>query len=133
MWDIYNARIRPDEHIRAFPLSNWTELDVWTYVLAEGIRVHPLYFARERDMVERGGALFPAVAGAAAGERTVRVSCRYRTLGCMPCTAAVRSSASTIEAIVDEMAEVRTSERATRVIDHDADGSMERKKREGYF
>ena len=141
LWNLYNGRIGPQESIRVFPLSNWTELDVWQYVYVEKIPINPLYYARERDVVVRGGQLIVldgsfapgARYGPSPGERIERVLCRFRSLGCVPCSGAVRSSASTLEAIVEEMMVARTSERGTRVIDHDADGSMETKKREGYF
>ena len=141
LWNLYNARIGPGESIRVFPLSNWTELDVWLYILLEKIPVNPLYFAADREVVVRGGQLIVLDGLFARGQRygpkpaeaieTVR--CRFRSLGCVPCSGAVRSSADSIEAIVEEMMVVRTSERGTRVIDHDADASMEKKKREGYF
>ena len=141
LWSLYNGRLHPRESIRAFPLSNWTELDVWRYIALEQIPVNPLYYARERDVVLRGGQIivldgpFAAAGryGPTADERVERMLCRFRSLGCVPCSGAVRSTATTLEAIVEEMAVVRTSERGTRVIDHDTDGSMEKKKREGYF
>jgi len=141
LWSLYNGRIAPNESIRVFPLSNWTELDVWQYVYVEQIPINPLYYARERDVVVRGGQLI-VLDGLFApgqryaprpGERVERVLCRFRSLGCVPCSGAVRSDAATLEAIVEDMMVTRTSERGTRVIDHDADGSMETKKREGYF
>jgi sulfate adenylyltransferase subunit 2 len=141
LWNLYNPRIMPGESIRVFPLSNWTELAVWQYIQAEQIPVNPLYYARERDVVVRGGQIIVLDGvfgsgqqyGPGPGERVARVLCRFRSLGCVPCSGAVRSSAATVAEIVEEMAVVRTSERGTRVIDHDADGSMETKKREGYF
>jgi sulfate adenylyltransferase subunit 2 len=141
LWNLYNARIRPRESIRVFPLSNWTELDVWQYIYLEKIPINPLYFATERDVVIRSGQLIlldgPFAAGTRygprPGEQVERILCRFRSLGCVPCSGAVRSSATTLEDIVEEMMVTRTSERGTRVIDHDADGSMETKKREGYF
>ena len=141
LWNLYNGRIGPQESIRVFPLSNWTELDVWHYVYVERVPINPLYYARERDVVVRAGQLIVldgafasgARYGPGPGERVERVQCRFRSLGCVPCSGAIRSSASTLEAIVEEMTSARTSERGTRVIDHDADGSMETKKREGYF
>jgi sulfate adenylyltransferase subunit 2 len=141
LWNLYNARVNPRESIRVFPLSNWTELDVWQYIYLEKIPINPLYFARERDVVIRGGQLIVLegafAPGAAYGprpdERPERVQCRFRSLGCVPCSGAVRSAAVTLEEIIEEMMVARTSERGTRVIDHDADGSMENKKREGYF
>jgi sulfate adenylyltransferase subunit 2 len=141
LWNLYNARVSPRESIRVFPLSNWTELDVWQYIYLEKIPINPLYFAQERDVVIRGGQIIflDGEFGPQGryrprdGERIERVLCRFRSLGCVPCSGAVRSSATTLEEIVEEMMVTRTSERGTRVIDHDADGSMETKKREGYF
>lgn len=134
-WQLYNTRLHPGESMRVFPLSNWTELDVWRYIEREKIEVVPLYFAAERQVIERNGQLIPMGAGTPlqAGESPVARLCRYRTLGCYPCTGAVASSASTVGEIIAELEQVRLSERTTRVIDHDQDGSMERKKREGYF
>lgn len=136
LWRLYNTRLGPDETMRVFPLSNWTELDVWRYVLAEGIPVVPLYFARPRPVVERAGTLIAAVDDRLpleGGETPVERSVRFRTLGCWPLTGAVESEAGDVAAIVAEMEAARTSERAGRLIDHDRAGSMERKKREGYF
>lgn len=135
LWNIYNARVDKGESIRVFPLSNWTELDVWHYIHAERIPIVPLYFAAEREVVRRGGQLIPLEAASRIlpGERPEKVLCRFRTLGCSPCTGAIESSATTVEEIISEMMVVRTSERSTRIIDHDTDGSMEQKKREGYF
>jgi len=135
LWSLYNGRVAPGESVRVFPLSNWTELDVWRYIERERIAVVPMYFARERDMVVRGEQLIPV--GAATrlqpGEAPQRVMCRFRTLGCYPCTGAVRSTAATVAEIITELAAAEVSERITRIIDHDCDGSMEQKKREGYF
>ncbi len=135
LWNLYNARVNPGESLRVFPLSNWTELDIWLYIHLEKIPVVPLYFARERDVVVRDEQLIPldGPAPLRPGEKPERVLCRFRTLGCYPCTGAVRSRAQTPAEIVAEMMTVRVSERATRVIDHDAEGSMETKKKEGYF
>ncbi len=141
LWSLYNGRIAPKESIRAFPLSNWTELDVWQYIYVEKIPINPLYYAREREAVIRGGQIIVLDGlfapneryGPGPDERIERILCRFRSLGCVPCSGAVRSSATTLEEIVEEMMLVTTSERGTRVIDHDADGSMETKKREGYF
>lgn len=135
LWSIYNGKLNPGESIRAFPISNWTELDVWHYILQENIPIVPLYFAATRQMVARGELLIPYVDGVRLleGEVPTEVLCRFRTLGCTHCTGAVRSDAKTIEAIVAEMEQVKSSERITRVIDHDSRGSMEKKKREGYF
>jgi sulfate adenylyltransferase subunit 2 len=136
LWHIYNCRIAAGESIRVFPLSNWTELDVWRYIEHQEIPVVPLYFAAQRPVVERGGSLividddrFPL----APGERPAKRMVRFRTLGCYPLTAAVESGATTIADIVREMEAVQTSERAGRLIDHDQSDSMEKKKREGYF
>jgi sulfate adenylyltransferase subunit 2 len=122
--------------VRVFPLSNWTELDVWQYIHAEQIPIVPLYFARDRDVIVRGSSLIvreqPFVP-LLPGERVERVRCRMRSLGCSPCTGAIRSDADTIPKIIDELIATRQSERQLRVIDHDQDGSMELKKREGYF
>lgn len=136
MWKIYNTRVAPGESIRVFPLSNWTELDVWQYIQQEEIPIVPLYFAARRPVVERNGMLIMAdddrmklLPGEVVQERLVR----FRTLGCYPLTGAIESSADTIEEIVDEMLIARTSERQGRLIDSDESGSMEKKKREGYF
>jgi sulfate adenylyltransferase subunit 2 len=135
LWNLYNGRVNPGESIRVFPLSNWTELDVWRYVEAEGISVAPLYFAKERQVVIRGNHWIPVgdQTRLAPGEHPQKVLCRYRTLGCYPCTGAVRSAATTVREIIEELEATKYSERITRVIDHDQDGSMEQKKREGYF
>jgi sulfate adenylyltransferase subunit 2 len=136
LWGLLNGRINPGESIRVFPLSNWTEIDVWQYIDAEDIPVVPLYFAREREVIVRGASLIaleqPFVP-LLPGERPQRVMCRMRSLGCSPCTGAVRSDADTVPKIIDELIASRHSERQLRVIDHDQDGSMELKKREGYF
>jgi sulfate adenylyltransferase subunit 2 len=135
LWNLYNGRHEKGESIRVFPLSNWTELDVWLYIQRERIPVVPMYFAAERDMVVRDEQLIPVEGPLRLrpGEQPQKVLCRFRTLGCSPCTGAVRSSAATIEEIIEELMVIRNSERITRVIDHDQDGSMELKKREGYF
>ena len=136
LWNIYNGRIRRGEHVRVFPLSNWTELDVWHYIHAENIPVVPLYFAQEREVIVRGSSLLmteqPFVP-LLPNERPQSVMCRMRSLGCSPCTGAVRSTADTIPKIIAELVAATHSERQLRVIDHDQDGSMEMKKREGYF
>lgn len=136
LWNIYNARIKKGESIRVFPISNWTELDIWQYIRLENIPIVPLYFAKERPIVEVDGNLImvdddrmPKELAEKAKMRKVR----FRTLGCYPLTGAVDSNAETIEEIVEEMMTVTVSERTTRVIDFDQDGSMEQKKREGYF
>ena len=135
LWNVYNSRVDKGQHIRVFPLSNWTELDVWQYIERENIPIVPLYYAKLRPMVVRGGALIPVEQEFMLnkGEKPQMVMCRMRSLGCSPCTGAIRSEADTIEKIIDEMKLVRRSERENRVIDHDQEGSMELKKREGYF
>ncbi len=136
LWRLYNARKHKGESMRVFPLSNWTELDVWEYVLRERIPVVPLYFAAERPVVERDGQWILVDDDRlplAPGERPQLRRVRFRTLGCYPLTAAIESDADSVEAILREMIRTTTSERAGRVIDHDATGSMERKKQEGYF
>lgn len=135
MWQLYNGRIMDGESIRVFPLSNWTELDIWRYIARENIPVAPLYFAQEREVIERNGQLIPVGKGTRLlpGEKIETRLCRYRTLGCYPCTGAVPSSATTVEEIIAELVETRLSERTTRLIDHDQDASMEKKKQEGYF
>jgi len=135
LWNLDNARIHPGESIRVFPLSNWTEMDVWQYIHQENIPVVDLYFAKERPMYVRGDALLPIEQSFVArlGERSVMVKSRLRSLGCSPCTGAIRSDAATIPDIIAELISFNTSERANRVIDHDQEGSMELKKREGYF
>ena len=136
LWNLYNARIRTGESVRAFPLSNWTELDVWLYIYREKIPVVPLYLAAERPVVERDGALImvdderlPLRPGEVPQLRKVR----FRTLGCYPLTGAIESEADSLEAIIAEMLVATTSERQGRVIDHDPTASMEKKKLEGYF
>ena len=136
LWKLFNTRIRPGESMRVFPLSNRTELDVWEYVRAENIPVVPLYFAKERPVVERDGMLImldddrlPLL----PGEKPKMMRVRFRTLGCYPLTGAIASDADTLDAIIDEMRGSASSERQGRLIDHDTSGSMEAKKREGYF
>jgi sulfate adenylyltransferase subunit 2 len=135
LWDLYNPRIDKGQSIRVFPLSNWTELDIWEYIHAENIPIVPLYFAREREMLVRGDALIPTEHGIPMlpGEVPQRVMCRMRSLGCTFCTGAIRSTATTLPEIIEELIGFRRSERENRVIDHDQEGSMELKKREGYF
>jgi sulfate adenylyltransferase subunit 2 len=136
LWRLYNARKHRGESIRVFPLSNWTELDVWRYVQREGIPIVPLYLAAERPVVVRDGTLIMVDderMRLEPGERPQTRKVRFRTLGCYPLTGAIESEADTVEAVIGEMLEARTSEREGRVIDHDASGSMERKKQEGYF
>jgi sulfate adenylyltransferase subunit 2 len=136
LWNLYNGRVHKGESIRAFPLSNWTELDVWLYVHKENIPTVPLYFAKERPVVKRGGTWImqdDERLRLEAGERTQMKKVRFRTLGCYPLTGAVESNAQTLTEIIEEMLRARTSEREGRVIDYDEAGSMEEKKREGYF
>ncbi len=136
LWDIYNSRIEPGESIRVFPLSNWTEMDVWQYIHLENIPIVPLYYAQEREVLVRGNSLIlpeQTFMGPREGEKLQMVKCRMRSLGCSPCTGAIRSEADTIPKIIAELVAVRNSERENRVIDHDREGSMELKKREGYF
>ena len=136
LWNLLNGRINPGESVRAFPLSNWTELDVWTYIEAENIPLVPLYFAAKRPVVKRDGMLvmvdddrMTLAEGEQAQERMVR----FRTLGCYPLTGAIESEASTVSEVIDELIHSNLSERANRAIDHDEAGSMEKKKQEGYF
>lgn len=136
LWNIFNTRVRPGESLRAFPLSNWTELDIWQYIFLEKIPIVPLYLAKERPVVERNGMLlmvddqrFPLNPGETPQMRSVR----FRTLGCYPLTGAIESTASTLPEVIQEMLLARTSERQGRLIDRDEVGSMEKKKQEGYF
>jgi len=136
LWSLYNGRINPGESVRVFPLSNWTETDIWQYIRLENIPIVPLYFAKPRPVVERDGSLIMVDDDRMRlrpGEKPVEKMVRFRTLGCYPLTGAIESRATTIEDIVAEMLQTRVSERSTRVIDHDGDSSMEQKKREGYF
>jgi sulfate adenylyltransferase subunit 2 len=135
LWNIFNSRISKGESIRIFPLSNWTELDVWLYIHSENIPIVPLYFARNREAVIRGGSivLIDSKNKLHSGEQAQRIRCRMRSLGCVPCTGAIRSDADTVPKIIEEMVSFRRSERENRAIDHDEEGSMEIKKREGYF
>jgi sulfate adenylyltransferase subunit 2 len=136
LWRLFNAHLRPNESMRVFPMSNWTELDVWQYIQAEGIDIVPLYFAKERPVVERDGMLImvdderlPLLEGEVPRMRRVR----FRTLGCYPLTGAIESAATTVDEIVAELLAARTSERQGRLIDKDGAGAMEKKKQEGYF
>ena len=135
LWNLFNSRVDKGESIRVFPLSNWTELDVWQYIHLENIPIVPMYFAKMRPMVVRGETLIPVEQDIPLlpGEKAEMVMCRMRSLGCSPCTGAIRSGADTVPKIIEEMMLVRRSERENRVIDHDQEGSMEIKKREGYF
>jgi sulfate adenylyltransferase subunit 2 len=136
LWNLYNAKVMKGESIRVFPLSNWTELDVWQYLYLEDVPIVPLYFAKKRPVVEREGALVMVddermrlKPGEVPEERMIR----FRTLGCYPLSGAIESSATTLPEIIREMLLTRVSERQGRLIDHDQDASMEKKKREGYF
>lgn len=136
LWRTYNTRLAPGQTMRVFPLSDWTEIDVWRYILQENIEVNPLYFAKERPMVKRGDQLimvdderYPLL----DAEKPEMIKVRFRTLGCYPLTAAVKSTATSITEIVEEVFSVKLSERATRLIDGAAEDSMEKKKTEGYF
>jgi len=135
-WGLVNNRLGPGESVRVFPLSNWTELDVWHYVEREQLPIVPLYFARDREVLVRGSSLLlveqPFIPRL-PGDEIRRVRCRMRSLGCSPCTGAIRSDADTVPKIIAELVATRHSERQLRVIDHDREGSMELKKREGYF
>jgi sulfate adenylyltransferase subunit 2 len=136
LWNVYNAKINRGESIRAFPLSNWTELDIWLYIYLEQIPIVPLYFAAQRPVVERDGTLVMVDDDRMRlhpGETPTRQLVRFRTLGCYPLTGAMRSSATTLPEIIQEMLLTKNSERQGRLIDHDEEASMELKKREGYF
>ncbi|GAB2997580.1 sulfate adenylyltransferase subunit 2 [Arenimonas maotaiensis] len=136
LWSLYNTRIRAGESVRVFPLSNWTELDIWLYIFRENIPVVPLYFAKPRPVVERDGGLIMVDDGRMPlhpGETPEMRTVRFRTLGCYPLTGAIESEADSLEAIIAEMLTARTSERQGRMIDHDQSASMEKKKQEGYF
>jgi sulfate adenylyltransferase subunit 2 len=136
LWSLYNTAKRKGESFRVFPLSNWTELDVWQYIALETIPIVPLYFAAKRPVVRRGGALIMVDDGRMPlepGERPEMLSVRFRTLGCYPLTGAVESQATTLSQIIQEMLLTTSSERQGRVIDHDASASMEKKKQDGYF
>ncbi len=136
LWNIYNGRIHDGESVRVFPISNWTEMDIWSYIREENIPIVPLYFAKERPMIERGDMLIPYYEENKdqylEGEEPTMVMSRFRTLGCSPCTGAVRSDATNMDEIVIEAAASKRSERETRIIDHGSN-SMEDKKKEGYF
>jgi len=136
LWDLYNGRVNKGESIRVFPLSNWTELDIWQYIYMEGIDIVPLYLSAKRPVVERDGMLIMVDDDRMPlhkGEVPELKSVRFRTLGCYPLTGAVESEAKTLPEVIEEMLVARTSERSGRAIDHDESGSMEKKKREGYF
>ena len=135
LWNLYNAQVRPGESMRVFPLSNWTELDVWTYIRAEGIPVVDLYFSKRRPIVERSGAMIMVDDDRLplGDDRPVWRQVRFRTLGCYPLSGAVLSPAETLDDIIEELRRAKSSERQGRLIDQDEPSSMERKKREGYF
>jgi sulfate adenylyltransferase subunit 2 len=135
LWNLYNARIGHEQTMRVFPLSNWTELDIWLYIERENIPVVPLYFAKDRQVLVRGESLIPLEhpMDVHPGESTQTIMCRMRSLGCTYCTGAIRSAADTVPKIIEELRSFRRSERENRVIDHDQEASMELKKREGYF
>lgn len=140
LWNVYNGKVKKGESIRVFPLSNWTELDIWQYIYLEQIPIVPLYFAAEREVIEKNGTLImiddERILEHLSDEEKARITkkmVRFRTLGCYPLTGAVESTATTLPEIIQEMLLTRTSERQGRVIDHDAAGSMEEKKRQGYF
>lgn len=136
LWNIYNGKVHRGESIRVFPLSNWTELDIWQYIYLENIQIPDLYFSKERPVVERDGTLIMVDDDRMPleeGEKPMMKKVRFRTLGCYPLTGAVESEADTLPAIIQEMLLTKTSERQGRVIDHDSSGSMEKKKIEGYF
>ena len=142
LWDLYNFRLNEGQSVRVFPLSNWTEVDIWNYIKIEQIPVVPLYFAKERQVVERGNMLIPASALSVAqndpkfqiDEQDFKtITCRFRSLGCMPCTGAIRSIAVTLDDIITELQATKKSERENRLIDLGSDSAMEQKKKEGYF
>jgi sulfate adenylyltransferase subunit 2 len=142
LWDLYNTRLNEGQSIRVFPLSNWTEIDIWQYIKLEQIPVVPLYFAQERQIIERSGILILADAyGVVMDDPRAKInpqeietaSCRFRSLGCIPCTGAIRSTATTIDDIIEELRHAKKSERENRLIDLSSDAAMEQKKKEGYF
>jgi sulfate adenylyltransferase subunit 2 len=140
VWDLYNSRANEGETVRIFPLSNWTELDIWQYIKEENIPVVPLYFARERPVIMRKGILIPAYSldtvdpgGSIKNEEVQTRMCRFRSLGCVPCTGAILSDATSLDQIIYEVASAKKSERENRAIDLTSDCSMEQKKKEGYF
>ncbi len=135
LWNLYNGKINKGDSIRVFPLSNWTEIDIWYYIKQQELPIVPLYFAHEREVLVRGEMLLPfdQHSRLLPGEKPVTMTCRFRSLGCSPCTGAIPSNAQTLDDIIAEMHVTTSSERALRVIDHDEDGSMETKKRQGYF
>lgn len=130
MWDLYHGVLQPGESVRVFPLSHWTELDIWEYIRVEAIPVVPIYFAQQREVLRQGDLLIPAPAHA---EATETVSCRFRSLGCMPCTGAIPSVAQDLGGVIEEVMNAKRSERENRLIDQSGESAMETKKREGYF
>ena len=135
LWNVYNAKIEKGETIRVFPISNWTELDIWSYIQVENIPIVSLYFAKEREMLVRGNNVIPLEHNypIQIGEKPEMVKVRMRSLGCTYCTGAIRSDAENLPQLMDELVQFKRSERENRIIDHDTEGSMEIKKREGYF
>ncbi|MBE9547011.1 MAG: sulfate adenylyltransferase subunit CysD [Proteobacteria bacterium] len=142
LWDLYNARLNEGQSVRVFPLSNWTEVDIWQYIKLEDIPVVPIYFAREREVIRRNGLLIPVSSFSTvendakanfSHEETETVMCRFRSLGCIPCTGAIKSEATSFDDIITEVISARKSERENRVIDLGSDSAMEDKKKEGYF
>ncbi|MCP4291948.1 MAG: sulfate adenylyltransferase subunit CysD, partial [bacterium] len=142
LWNLYNSNINEDESVRIFPLSNWTELDVWQYIKMEEIPIVPLYYAQPRKVIELNGIIIPCehtdvvdpTGKMDFSEDDIQtVNCRFRSLGCIPCTGAVKSEATSIDGIIQEVLDARRSERENRIIDLTSDSSMEQKKREGYF
>lgn len=138
LWNLYNSEINEGESIRVFPLSNWTEIDIWEYIKIENIPIVPIYYAQERDVVIRNGIIIPVsneqeYLKPKEGEQVVKMTCRFRSLGCMPCTGAVQSDVTDLDGIIQEAKLARKSERENRVIDLGSDSSMEQKKKEGYF
>ncbi|MCK4785981.1 MAG: sulfate adenylyltransferase subunit CysD [Desulfobacteraceae bacterium] len=142
LWDLYNSQIDEGQTVRVFPLSNWTEVDIWQYIKLENIPIVPIYFAREREVINRNGILIPASSYSTVEnnpekniehEETEKAMCRFRSLGCIPCTGAIKSNATTIDDLIVEVINARKSERENRVIDLGSDSAMEDKKKEGYF
>lgn len=135
LWQYYNPRLKDGETMRVFPISNWTEADVWTYIKMENIEIVPLYYARKRKAVRRNGLIIPVDTGMFVGEdeQVEEILCRYRSLGCSPCTGAIESTAVTIDDILKEVITAKRSERENRIIDLGSDSSMEQKKQQGYF
>jgi sulfate adenylyltransferase subunit 2 len=134
LWDIYNTRINEGETMRVFPLSNWTEQDIWQYIKLEQIPIVPIYFALKREVITSKGILIPVSSDFTGNrEKIKKVLCRFRSLGCIPCTGAIASAATTIDEIIGEVRTAKKSERENRVIDLTSDSSMEQKKKEGYF